>query len=178
MPAQSTDATNPQAGRWRRSFYKVAVEGNIAQGFTPTAAEDYDNEPDPTASPLAHQTLARRPGLPVQHRQLQWCRWQLANHLLPGAPAAPRQRLGVALDLGSALHLRGVKPKRRKPALPKRELFSCYTKCVRVVCEPRASASGPLRPFACSENGDAPRYCEAGRLLTRAVHKQRERTWC
>ena len=47
MPAQATDPANPQAGRWRRSFYKVSVEGNIAQGFTPTAAEDYDQEPDP-----------------------------------------------------------------------------------------------------------------------------------
>ena len=47
LPAQPTDATNAQAGRWRRSFYKVSVEGNIAQGFTPSAAEDYDNEPDP-----------------------------------------------------------------------------------------------------------------------------------
>ena len=48
MPAQAIDdPTNPQAGRWRRSFYKVAVEGDIAQGFTPSAGEDYDNESDP-----------------------------------------------------------------------------------------------------------------------------------
>ena len=47
LPAQTTTAGNEQAGRWRRSFYKVSVKGNIAQGFTPTTGEDYDNEPDP-----------------------------------------------------------------------------------------------------------------------------------
>ena len=48
MPAQANAPTLTAAsGRWRRSFYKVTVEGTIAQGFTPTAAEDYDGEPDP-----------------------------------------------------------------------------------------------------------------------------------
>ena len=47
VPAQITDPTLTQGGRWRRSFYQISVEGNIAQGVTPTTVEDYDNEPDP-----------------------------------------------------------------------------------------------------------------------------------
>ena len=43
----TTSAETLDAARFRRPFYKISVQSDIAQAFTPTATVDYDDEPDP-----------------------------------------------------------------------------------------------------------------------------------
>lgn len=43
----TTSAQTLDAARFRRPFFKISVQSDIAQAFTPTATVDYDDEPDP-----------------------------------------------------------------------------------------------------------------------------------